>query len=124
MFKSYIKHPPKPEVQIAVKDLSVVKPSITSVDFRCHGKEVSVTVNGDNLWFCYHIQVSQYKTKVSAKDTSQHSLQFNYDAENSSKITMDTDQIRVALSSHFCNPVKDSRVQVTRKVYIDYTDIK
>ena len=37
---------------------------------------------------------------------------------------MDTDQIRVALSSHFCNPVKDSRVQVTRKVYIDYTDIK
>ncbi len=114
MFKSYIKQPPKPG--LPVNDLSVVKPSITSVDFRRHGREVCVTVNGDNLWFCHHIQVAQYKTKVCAKDTSEHSLQFNYDAENSSKISMDADDVRVVLSGHFSNPVKDSRAPVTRKV--------
>ena len=96
--------------------MNVVKPSITSVDFRRHGREVSVTVNGDNLWFCYHIQVAHYKTKVCAKDTSQHSLQFNYDAENDTRIAMDADHVKVVLSCHFSNPVKDIHVQVSRKV--------
>ncbi len=75
-----------------------------------------MTVNGNNLWFCYHIQVAQYKTKVCAKDTSQHSLQFNYDAENDTKIAMDADHVKVAVSSHFSNPVKVIKVQVSRKV--------
>ncbi len=114
VFKSYIKQPPKPDSPL--KDLNVVKPSITSVDFRRHGREVSVTVNGDNLWFCFHIQVAQYKTKVCAKDTSQHSLQFNYDAENDTRIAMDADHVKVVLSCHFSNPVKDIHVQVSRKV--------
>ncbi len=114
VFKSYIKQPPMPDSPL--KDLNVVKPSITSVDFRRHGREVSVTVNGDNLWFCYHIQVAHYKTKVCAKDTSQHSLQFNYDAENDTKIAMDADHVKVALSNHFSNSVKDGQVQVSRKV--------
>ena len=75
-----------------------------------------MTVNGNNLWFCYHIQVAQYKTKVCAKDTSQHSLQFNYDAENDTRIVMDADHVKAALSSQFSNPVKDGQVQVSRKV--------
>ncbi|XP_064392637.1 uncharacterized protein LOC135340244 isoform X2 [Halichondria panicea] len=115
IFRSYIKQPPRPGSSL--QDLNVVKPSITSVDFRRHGREVSVTVNGNNLWFCYHIQVAQYKTKVCAKDTSQHSLQFNYDAENDTKIAMDADHVKVAVSSHFSNPVKVIKVQVSRKVF-------
>ncbi len=75
-----------------------------------------MTVNGDNLWFCYHIQVAHYKTKVCAKDTSQHSLQFNYDAENDTKIAMDAAHVKVVLSCHFSNPVKDLHVPVSRKV--------
>ncbi len=114
VFRSYIKQSPKPGSPL--QDLNVVKPSITSVDFRRHGKEVSVTVNGNNLWFCYHIQVAQYKTKVCAKDTSQHSLQFNYNAENDTRIVMDADHVKAALSSQFSNPVKNGQVQVSRKV--------
>ncbi|XP_064385834.1 uncharacterized protein LOC135334540 isoform X2 [Halichondria panicea] len=115
VFKSYIKRSLKSGFPL--KDLNVVKPSITSVDFRRHGREVSVTVNGDNLWFCYNIQVAQYKTKVCAKDTSQHSLQFNYDAENDTRIIMDADNVKVYLSSHFSNPVKNVHVKVSRKVF-------
>ena len=105
---------PRPGLQL--KDITNIKLSISSVDFRRHGREVSVTVNGDNLWFCYHIQVAQYETKVQARETSQHSLQFNYDPENDSKIPTDAGHVRVVLSSQFYNPVKQSHVQVSRKV--------
>ncbi len=116
IFRSYIKQPPNPGSPL--QDLNVVKPFITCVDFRRHGREISVTVNGNNLWFCYHIQVARYKTKVCAKDTSQHSLQFNYDydAEKDTRIAMDDDRVKVALLSHFSNPVKDAHVKVSRKV--------
>ena len=81
---------------------------------------MSVTVNGDNLWFCYHIQVGPHKKKVLAKDTSQRSLQFNYDPEDESKMSSDIDHVKVTLCSHFCNPVKDGKVEVTHKVLHDY----
>ena len=116
VFKSYIKEAPQPQSRL--KDITNIKPSISSVDFRRHGREVSVTVNGDNLWFCYHIQVAQYKTKVQARETSQHSLQFNYDPENDSRIPTDAGHVRVVLSSQFSNPVKQPQVQVSRKVII------
>ncbi len=114
VFKSYIQHSLKSGFPL--KDLNVVKPSITSVDFRRHGREISVTVNGNNLWFCYHIKISRYRTEVCAKDTSQHSLQFNYDAENDTRVVMDADDVKVDLSSHFSNPVKNVHVKVSRKV--------
>ena len=114
VFKGYIIKPPPPGSQL--RDITNIKPSISSVDFRRHGREVSVTVNGDNLWFCYHIQVAQYKTKVKARETSQHSLQFNYDPENDSRIPTDAGHVRVVLTSQFSNPVKQSETQVSRKV--------
>lgn len=77
---------------------------------------MSVTVNGDNLWFTYHIQVDQYVTKVHAQEASQHSLQFNYDPENDNRISTDVDHMKITVSSHFLNPVKESHVRVTRKV--------
>lgn len=73
-------------------------------------------MNGKNLWFCYQIQVGPHKKKVLARDTSQRSLQFNYDPENESKMSSDIDHVKVVLSSHFCNPVKDANVRVTHKV--------
>ena len=75
-----------------------------------------MTVNGKDLWFCYRIKVAQYKTEVCAKDTNQHSLQFNYDAENDTRIVMDADRVTVAVSSQFSNPVKEGQVPVSRKV--------
>ena len=93
-----------------------MKPSAVSVAFHRYGKEVSVTVNGENLWFCYHIQVGAHKKMVIAKHTSQRSLQFNYDPENESKMSSDIDHVKVVLSSHFCHTVKDSNIRVTHKV--------
>lgn len=93
-----------------------MKPSATSVTFHRYGKQISVTLNGENLWFCYHIQVGPHKKKVLAKDTSQRSLQFVYNPEDESKMSSDIDHVRVTLSSHFCNPVKDGKVEVTHKV--------
>ena len=97
-----------------------MKPSTKSIAFHRYGKEVSVTVNGDNLWFCYDIQVGPHKKKVLAKDTSQRSLQFNYDPEDESKMSSDIDHVKVTLCSHFCNPVKDGKVEVTHKVLHNY----
>ena len=95
--------------------MKALKPSSKTVAFHRHGKEVAVTLSGDNLWFCHEVKVGPHKENVMAEHVSQKSIQFNFDFKDETHRSFGSDQIKVALSSHFSNPVK-ATVPVVHKV--------
>ena len=98
-----------------VPEMKALKPSSKTVAFHRHGKEVAVTLSGDNLWFCHVIKVGSHRENVMAEHISQKSIQFNFNFEDETHRSFGSDQIKVALSSHFSNPVKET-VPVVHKV--------
>ena len=119
LFRGFIDQPPKyaipPPCASPALEMRALKPAAKTVAFHHHGKEVAVTLSGDNLWFCHEIKVGSHTENVTAEDVSQKLIQFNINFDDETHIPFHSDQIMVALSSHFFNPVKES-VPVVRKV--------
>ena len=88
-----------------------------SVSFHRHGKEIAVTITGDNLWFCNEVKVNQHREQIYARSVSQRSIQFNCDPEINHKLSSDKDEVNVSLWTHFCSPVK-REVNTNHKVSI------
>ena len=119
LFRAFLDQPPKynipPPCASAVPEMKALKPSSKTVAFHRHGKEVAVTLSGDNLWFCHEIKVGSHRENVMAEHVSQKSIQFNFNFKDEAHNSFGSDQIKVALSSHFSNPVK-ATVPVVHKV--------
>ena len=96
-------------------DLMLTKPSIGSVSFHRHGKQIAVTIKGNNMWFCYQVKVGKHWEKIEARDVSQRSIQFNYDPESNPGLSSDEVNINVSLCTHFHNPVR-GKVKIDHKV--------
>ena len=120
LFRIFIDQPPKydtpPPCASPVPEMKALKPSSKTVAFHRHGKEVAVTLSGDNLWFCHEIKVGPHRENGMADHISQKSIQFNFKDETHH--SFGSDQIKVTLSSHFSNPVK-ATVPVVHKVTSD-----
>lgn len=119
LFRAFLDQPPKyntpPPCTSTVPEMKALKPSSKTVAFHRHGKEVAVTLSGDNLWFCHEIKVGPHKENVMAEHVSQKSIQFNFNFKDETHNSFGSDKIKVALSSHFSNPVK-ATVPVVHKV--------
>ena len=119
LFRGFIDQPPKYDIPQPcanpVLEMKALKPAANSVAFHRHGKEVAVTLSGDNLWFCHEIKVGAHAESVTAEDSSQKSIQFNFNFEDETRIPFNSDLMKVVLSNHFSNPVKKS-VPVIHKV--------
>ena len=111
--RSFAKSLPSPNESIS--DVNVLKPEITSVSFHSYGKELAITVTGENLWFCHQVKVASYKQFVTVENTTQKSLQFNIEKENFSGTQ---DYVNVKVWNHFSSPVVNSKAKVKHKVYI------
>ena len=120
--KGHLECPPSyklpPPQTTAVKDITLLKPSVESVAFHQHGKELAVVVEGDNLWFCHGVKVGSLKVvETEAGNITRKSIQFNYIPQNESDFhTKDT--VSVKLLSQFSNPIRRPAVKVIRKVII------
>ena len=101
----------------SLADLEVAKPSIESVSFHRHGKEIAVTIKGRNLWFCYQVKVDKHTEKIMAQNVSKQSIQFNYDPELSRKMSSDSTKINVSMWTHFCEQTR-KKVKTDHKVSI------
>ena len=99
----------------SLTDLEVAKPSIESVSFHRHGKEIAVTIKGRNLWFCYQVKVDKHREKIKAQNVSKQSIQFNYDPELNRKISSDSAEINVSMWTHFYEQTR-KKVKTDHKV--------
>ena len=106
---------PPPQTNV-IKDIALLKPSVQSVSFHRHGKELAVVVEGDNLWFCYSINVGFLKSiKTEAENVTRRSIQFNYTPKSESDFHTE-ETIGVKLLSQFSNPIRRRTIPVKKKV--------
>ena len=117
VIKSFANEPPSSTTvcNASFPDIPLVKPTPCSVAFHCHGKEIAVTVTGENLWFCHQVQVGPRKEDVTAEAVSQKLIQFHSSLEDDMELLASSSEIRVSLQSHFCKPIRKT-VKVTHKV--------
>lgn len=97
-----------------------VKPSASVVNFTRIGDEISLVVEGDNLWFCNQIKVGSRDDgriiNTDLSNASKRSVHFNYTPKDISDLIVGGEKvIRLHLVSHFCNPIKQD-VEVNKQV--------
>ena len=112
MIRGYLERSPvyasPPPCATPINELPLLKPSVSSVSFHHHGKEIAVVIEGDNLWFCHKIHVATIPTiKIEADKVSRRSIQFNYTPRDENEVP-EGDIVHVRLHSHFTNPIRKS----------------
>jgi len=96
-------------------ELTMLKPSITSVELHRHGNELAIVVEGSNLQFCYQISIGSHTIQTPALDLSGTSIQFNIQREES-KIKVVEEKVGVSVYSHFSKKPLSYTVPVHWKV--------
>jgi len=96
-------------------ELTMLKPSITSVELHSHGNELAIVAEGNNLWFCYQISIGGHIIQTPAHELSGTSIQFNIQREKS-KIKVVEEKVGVSVYSHFSKKPLSNSVPVLRKV--------
>jgi len=119
IFRSFLEKfpeytPPSPAKQPHV-ELTMLKPSITSVELHSHGNELAIVVEGSNLWFCYQISIGSHTIQTPAHELSGTSIQFNIQREES-KIEVVEEKVGIVVYSHFSKKPLNYTVPVHWKV--------
>ena len=96
-------------------ELTMLKPTITSVELHSHSNQLAVVVEGSNLWFCYQISIDSHTIQTPAHDLTGTSIQFNIQREES-KIKVVEEKVGVSVYSHFSKKPLSGSVPVFRKV--------
>jgi len=109
---------PSPAKQLPV-ELTMLKPSITSVELHSHGDELAVVVEGSNLWFCYQISIGSHTIQTPAHDLSGTSIQFNIQREES-EIEVVEEKVWVVVYNYFSKKPLSNIVPVHWKVSETY----
>ena len=113
--KSFVKDfLPRPGTSLS--EVKTLKPVIESLSFHHYGKEFAITITGDNLWFCNYVKVGAIQQVISAGDTTQKSLQFNLNIEETKHFPGTDDYTSVKAWSCFASPVINHRANVKHKV--------
>jgi len=119
IFRSFLEKipeytPPSPSKQSPV-ELTMLKPSITSVELHSHGNELAIVAEGNNLWFCYQISIGGHTIQTPAHELSGTSIQFNIQREES-KIEVEEEKVVVVVYSHFSKKPLSGSIPVLQKV--------
>ena len=91
-----------------------MEPEVSSVTFYRHGKNIALELKGQNLWFCFKINIksksgSIFIDTLEANGTSR-SVHFNYTPkdENDLIIERHTTAVNIVLYSHFVHVDRNS----------------
>lgn len=128
-FRSYLEKEPgslKPDTKQTkkqVKDLAFLKPEAKAVEFHEYPNEHVVVLEGNNLWFCHQIRIGEKENiqeiNTPAQNITRQSIWFNF-TPKAKNIVFDDGHVKVALYSHFANPIR-KKIPVVKVSSIIYT---
>ena len=103
------------------KDFSPVsrlKPDVTSVSVHFFPNEHAVVLKGENLSFCYEVQLGEHSNTLKIKSPdllTPRIIQFNFPPnEKTRNVNISEDStMKVTLRSHFSNPIR-KRLKVNK----------
>ena len=100
----------------SVQRVKSLLPIITKVELHLHkhpdGKELAVIITGDNLWFCYYVEIylvsETLKIYISPKDITGKQINYNhiYSINDTfAHATIDAEYVHVMVYSSFTNAI-------------------
>lgn len=102
----------------ATKPVEFLKPSIDKGFVHKHilpdGFQVTVTITGDNLWFCNFIEIQIFKgmppleATISAENVSAKQIQCSHSLEKNCDIEGNKEHLPVKVCSHFAAVINKS----------------
>ena len=122
IFRSFLEKSPEyipPLAKQLPTELTMLRPSVTSVELHSHGNELAIVVEGSNLWFCYQISIGGHTVQTPAHDLSGSSIQFNIQREES-KVKVEDGKVMAVLYSHFSKKPLSEEVPALQKVSGSY----
>ena len=121
IFRSFLEKPPEftppSTAKQSLPELTMLKPSVTSVELHSHGNELAVVVEGSNLWFCYQVSVGGHTVQTPAHDLSGTSIQFNIPREES-KVKVKEGKVMAVVYSNFSKKSLSEEVPALQKVSV------
>ncbi len=122
MLKAYLLNDPNkfklPETQISFTQVPQLKPDVSSVNVHFFPNEHAVVLEGENLSFCFEVQLGEQSNTLKIKSPdhlTSRIIQFNFPPDEKTRnITiLDDSTMKVTLRSHFSNPIR-KRVKVNK----------
>ena len=116
VFRSYLEKQPdkysgpdQTQATKEIKEVSLLTPKVKTVEFHEYPNEYAVVLEGDNLWFCHHIQIgNKSKIATAVQNITRRSIQFNFTPSDSEKLAMpENGHIEITLYSRFAQPIRD-----------------
>jgi len=96
----------------------MTKPAAGSIAFHQHGKELAITLEGDNLWFVHSIKMRNLgKLSINTMTTNQRSVQFNLQCKPEQLDVASEEAVQVTIESQFCASIS-AFLKVTKKVRV------
>lgn len=113
----------------SIREISILKPDISSITFYRHGDEIALVLKGQNLWFCSKINIksksgSRFIDTLEADGTSR-SIHFNYTPKNENDLLIErhTTTVDIVLYSHFWSSIHKRKVSAECMVRTIFTII-
>lgn len=130
VFRSYLeKQPDKysgPGLAREIKGVSLLTPEVKAIEFHQYPNEYAVVLEGDKLWFCHKIRISNkgnvHKIDTPVQNITRQSIQFNFTLSDGKKcIVPDNGHMEITLYSHFSEPINTvvpvKQVSISSSVY-------
>ena len=86
-----------------------LKPEVKTVSVHKFPDEHTVVFEGNNLWFCHEVHLSEGSKKFRIKNSeavTARSMQFRYEPTEKTEQLLAGKKVKVALHSHFSNPIR------------------
>lgn len=132
IFRSYLEQPDNYKLPPPVKEIAevgVLKPQVTGLEVHEYPNEHVIVLQGENLWFSYkicledkspnHHDDKNHEIETPAENTTRRVIEFHIaDSDSACSALHSGKQVRVALYTHFANPIR--RTINTKKVSGNY----
>jgi hypothetical protein len=102
--------------------IGMLIPTPTKMELQIHPNERRVLVlEGENLWFCYKLQLGDYSNMVDIdtnfQNVTQHMIRFNFPPNERLLGLAAEGVVKITLNSHFANPIRQNmNIQVMQMI--------
>jgi hypothetical protein len=99
------KHTPAGGAVEKVGRIGMLIPTLTRIELQIHPNEHVLVLEGENLWFCYKLQLGDYSNMVDIdtnfQNVTQRRIRFNFPPNERLLGLAAEGEVKVTLHSHF-----------------------
>ena len=92
--------------------IGMLIPTLARIELQIHPNEHILVLEGENLWFCYELQLGDYSNMVDIdtnfQNVTQRMIRFNFPPNERLLGLAAEDLVKITLTSQFANPIRQN----------------